>query len=149
VLTVLQKMNTKQMLRILAVATGWGVLGLAIFDAFEIEYFDNPERHTRWGMLTTPQILFSVIGASCLFWVIASYLAEASPRFIFTLAAILSPVIGAFGYGTIFSLLTFNLQDIYLHVFSALIFLVGLFFISWPISVGAAISCFKITNYQR
>jgi hypothetical protein len=130
-------------LKVALAATVWAIIGVAIFDAMWIETYWGGE--SRWGWLFSPGIILPVVAASNLIWIGFTIREYRQHRGNYLAAALISPIIGAVLVGLTFWALNgfppielwfLGLAIFYILAFSLLI---------WPISIGAALSCWAIT----
>ncbi|MEM9282064.1 MAG: hypothetical protein AAGA96_09570 [Verrucomicrobiota bacterium] len=130
-------------LKVALAATVWAIFGLAIFDAMGIETYWGGE--SRWGWLLSPGIILPVIAASNVIWIGFTIREYRQHRGNYFAAALISPLIGAALVGLIFWAFNgfppINLLFVGFAIFCILAFSL----LIWPISIGAALSCWAIT----
>ena len=124
-------------------ATIWAVVGVAIFDAMGIESYWGGE--SRWGLLLSPGIILPVIAASNLIWIGFTIREYRQHRGNYLVAALTSPLIGAALFGLIFWAFAGFPPIDPLFVGFAIFCILAFSLLIWPISIGAALSCWAIT----
>jgi len=130
-------------LKVALAATIWAIVGVAIFDAMGIETYWGGE--SRWAMLLSPGIILPVVAASNLIWIGFTIREYRQHRGNYLSAALLSPIIGATLVGlTLWALNRFPPIDPW-SVVAVIFYVIAFSLLIWPISIGAAMSCWAIT----
>ncbi len=135
--------NKATILKVALAATVWAIIGVAVFDAMWIETYWGGE--SRWGWLLSPGIVLPVVAASNLIWIGFTIREYRQHRGNYFGAALISPIVGAALVGLILWALRgfppIELWFVAIAVFGILTFSL----VIWPISIGAAFSCWAIT----
>ncbi|MCB1063502.1 MAG: hypothetical protein KDN20_11350 [Verrucomicrobiae bacterium] len=135
--------NKAIILKVALAATVWALIGVAVFDAIGVGTYWGGE--SRWAMLLSPGIILPVVVASNLIWIGFTIREFRQHRGNYLSAALFSPIIGAALVGLIYwALNRFPQIDVWL-VIGAIFYILAFSLLIWPISIGAALSCWAIT----
>ncbi|MCB1133036.1 MAG: hypothetical protein KDN05_18075, partial [Verrucomicrobiae bacterium] len=88
----------------------------------------------------------SAIISSSLLWIGISAMVRQRPRTGYSVAALVSPIVGLFVFVGVYWVLSLGELDAGSTLTAIMLLYVGAFYFTWPVSIGAAVTCYFITR---